>query len=262
MLLHAALRRVGAVVPASRTLVVVAEEHRRFWQTALSDLPQANVIVQPRNRGTAAGILLPLLDLLRRDPDARVLLMPADHHVEDEAVLESALQAAMRAVLGAERRLLMLCMAAYEADQEYGWIVPGTRMADGLRPVRAFIEKPGAEASRALAEAGALVNSFILAAPGTTLVAMFQATLPSLLQRFAPFLSKAPSARELCDLYDHLLTNDFSKDVLERVAESLRVLAVPPCGWSDLGTPTRLQRFFGRGRAATTPSVSTVGGQV
>ena len=67
-LLRWALRRAAAIVPWSRILVVVTEHHRRYWQQTLSDLPPQNIIVQPSNRGTAAGILLPVLDIvLHRD---------------------------------------------------------------------------------------------------------------------------------------------------------------------------------------------------
>lgn len=264
MLLHAALRRVAAVVPPSRTLVVVAEKHRGFWHGALSALPRENVVVQPRNRGTAAGILLPAAEVLRRDGEARVLLMPADHHVEDDEVLISSLQAAVAAVLGPEHRLLMLGMAAEEADHEYGWIVPGSRTGDRLRSVKAFVEKPGADVSRALADSGALVNSFILAVRGTTLMTMYDVALPDLMQAFTPAIGRPLATRELSQLYDRLPANDFSRDVLEPCADSLRVLAVPPCGWSDLGTPRRLQRFLGRGsrgRDVSMASVAAIGGQ-
>ena len=95
-LLRGALRRAAAIVRWPRILVVVAERHRRYWSQALADLPQENIIVQPRNRGTAAGILLPVLDIvLHRDRDARVLVLPADHHVGSEAVLRRGLLAAV-----------------------------------------------------------------------------------------------------------------------------------------------------------------------
>ena len=45
-------------------------------------------------------------------------------------------------------------------------------------------------------------------------------------------------------LYDALPTRDFSRDVLESMAERLAVVAVRPCGWTDIGTPDRLGRVF------------------
>jgi hypothetical protein len=60
-------------------------------------------------------------------------------------------------------------------------------------------------------------------------------------------LAGSPQAR-LRHLYDEIPTLDFSRAVLERAPGSLGVLAVPPCGWSDLGTPSRLESFLGRAR--------------
>src|SRR5262245_33382827 len=86
-LLGDALARATRVVPRKRVIVIVAEEHRPYWSTDLRGLPAENVIVQPRNRGTAPGILLPLLTVLERDPGARVAILPSDHFVEREPVL-------------------------------------------------------------------------------------------------------------------------------------------------------------------------------
>jgi len=58
------------------------------------------------------------------------------------------------------------------------------------------------------------------------------------------------------DLYARLPELDFSRHVLEGAEKSLRVVAVPPCGWSDLGTPRRvgeaLRRLEDNERADTT----------
>src|SRR5512147_1706981 len=89
-LLHDAVRRAESIAPAERICTIVAKQHSRWWEDVLKLLPERNVIVQPDNRGTGVGILLPLLRIMMRDPDARVVLLPSDHHVRDEAVLALA----------------------------------------------------------------------------------------------------------------------------------------------------------------------------
>ena len=217
-----------------------------FWRHTLADLPRENIIVQPRNRGTAAGILLPVLDIvLHRDRDARVLVLPADHHVGSEAVLRRALLAAAKAVRRPSAPLVLLGMVGEDGDREYGWILPSARPSDGLRSVLSFVEKPDGETSRELAGLGALVNSFIFASRGRTLVRLYEDALPQLLRRFVPAVLARGHDGRLRELYDEIPSHDFSRAVLERCAGSLAVLAVPPCGWSDLGTPSRLERFLG-----------------
>jgi mannose-1-phosphate guanylyltransferase len=82
-----ALQRCDAVAEPDHITVIVASGHRRWWLPLLREMPTANVIVQPSNRGTANGILLPLLHIMARDPDARIVLLPSDHYVRDERVL-------------------------------------------------------------------------------------------------------------------------------------------------------------------------------
>src|ERR1700688_4358567 len=57
-------------------------------------LPKHSVVVQPENRGTAFGIPLPLLQVLARDPNANVVLLPADHHLLNEDTMARSLRQA------------------------------------------------------------------------------------------------------------------------------------------------------------------------
>ncbi|MFN7970935.1 MAG: sugar phosphate nucleotidyltransferase [Acidobacteriota bacterium] len=255
-LLRQAVNRAASCVPLSRILVVVAAHHERFWRVALADLPRENVIVQPRNRGTAPGLLLPVLDVvLHRDGDARVIILPADHQVGSEAVVARALLDAASAVRRKNAPVVLLGMLMQDDDHgDYGWILPHARPKPGrLMGVRAFVEKPGPEASRALAAAGALVNSFILASPARRLLRLYEDALPELLLAFVPVVAARRPVGKLGELYETIPSSDFSRDILEACPGSLATLAVPPCGWSDLGTPTRLQRFLSSSAALQAP---------
>jgi mannose-1-phosphate guanylyltransferase len=94
-LLRSAIDRMAEVVERQRIIVVVAASHRRWWQRELVDIEPENILVQPVNRGTACGVLLPLAHLAARDPEARVVVAPSDHFVEDEPGYASSLQHAV-----------------------------------------------------------------------------------------------------------------------------------------------------------------------
>jgi mannose-1-phosphate guanylyltransferase len=249
-LLRNALERAGAVASARRTCVVVAESHRRWWEPALASVADENIIVQPRNRGTANGILLPLLHIERRAPGARVVLLPSDHHVDDEPVLATALRGALRSLRPASREALLLGIAPDEADPELGYIVPAKKLGRGPSSVERFVEKPPASTARQLIDAGALWNAFIVAAHASTLIGLFDARYPWIVQAMRRTVQRDQgSAGEpiaTADLYTQLADIDFSKQVLEGAESSLRVVPVPRCGWSDLGTPTRLAETLRR----------------
>jgi mannose-1-phosphate guanylyltransferase len=249
-LLGLALDRARSVVGPDRVVAVVAEQHRPWWEAELGrvpgGIPAENVVVQPDNRGTAVGVLLGLLHVVsRRGSLARVLVLPSDHAVADEETLVGHLERGLLAARQDPGRLVLLGMTPEAPDAEYGWIVP-SEAADGLaRPVVEFVEKPDAARSQRLMDRGALLNTFIFTARAATLLNLYQRVMPELLWRFLPRLSKPEAwARDvLRRLYHALRPRDFSKELLERCTEYLAVVPVPPCGWSDLGTPARLLSF-------------------
>lgn len=236
-LLGDTLARATRLVPRERQLVIVAEHHRPLWRDELAHHPPENVIVQPRNRGTSAGILLPLLALLERDPGARVLLLPSDHHVADEGVLASALRRALRTLEEAEAPVTLLGIGPDAPETGYGWILP----AGTGGSIERFVEKPDAAEAARLQARGALWNSFLLAARGTTLLRLYRRRLPRLMAELGAAFGR-PEARErrLAALYESLEPGDFSRQILQGSEPELRLEVVPPCGWTDLGTPERV----------------------
>jgi mannose-1-phosphate guanylyltransferase len=242
-LLHDALNRADAVTTPDRTCVVVSEHHRLWWQALDLKIPSENVIQQPRNRGTATGILLPLLRVLHRDPDAGLLVLPSDHFVRKEEVLAASLSAALFSVRHQPEQIVILGISPDEADPELGYIVAEEAVATNLRSVTEFVEKPSAAVARSLIERGGVWNSFIFAAHGATLLRAFEERAPDLVFEMRHIISRCePSTQQarLVELYEHAPDLDFSRDILQRSPTLLRVLTVPPCGWSDLGTPRRV----------------------
>jgi mannose-1-phosphate guanylyltransferase len=242
-MLQWALDRALGVSPLERVLAIVAREHRSFWEHELAALPRRNVVVQPRNRGTAAGILLPLLHILARDPEATVCILPADHHVEDEDTLRDALRTAVRAVANDPDRVVLLGVTPEELDTEYGWILPGPGRGDWTQRVERFVEKPGVTVAAELLLKGAVWNSFVFAGAGRTLLRIIADRLPDLVEAF-PRDGRLADDALVGELYEEIPSRDFSRDVLEGAVDRLAVFPVPPCGWSDLGTPSRLGRFL------------------
>ena len=92
-LLQEALQRAATVASMQRVGTVVAAQHRQWWTSMLGLLRPRNIFVQPHNRGTAHGILLPLLRIADLDPDATVVLLPADHHLRNEVAPVAVLPA-------------------------------------------------------------------------------------------------------------------------------------------------------------------------
>ncbi|MEE4270645.1 MAG: sugar phosphate nucleotidyltransferase [Thermoanaerobaculales bacterium] len=240
--------RATKIASPERIVTVVASQHRRWWASDPAQLPPGHVIVQPENRGTAAGILLPLLWIIRRDPEARLVILPSDHAVASETTLHQAITGAISHVPRADSKMILLGVQAEAPETGYGWIVPRQGKAGGLRTIAAFHEKPDAETTASLFAQGGLLNSFILISGGRFLRDLFKTAMPVLWHAFQPIIQAHRGDRSIeqdaSHAYGAIPMLDFSKDLLERVADTLSVYPVPACGWLDLGTPERLTSHF------------------
>lgn len=255
-LLQEAVLRAGRVVPAERVYVMVSDQHRRYWARMRWTMREANTVVQPANRGTAHGILLAVLSILARDPFARILFLPADHHVRDESALAGAVRTAVARVGNEARGLAMVGIEPEEPDPDLGYIVPGRTLANDTYAVLRFIEKPDPTRARELICAGALWNSFIFAADGPSLLGLFRHRMAGSVEAMATALAREDSVRALRELYATLPSVDFSCAVTQGSEQLMSVVAAPLCGWSDLGTPKRVGETLRRLSQVHRPSGS------
>jgi mannose-1-phosphate guanylyltransferase len=243
-LISETFQRARRVVSPDRACAVVAENHQRYWHSSLANLPSSNVIVQPKNRGTAIGVLLSVLSILELDPFARILFLPADHYVRDECALARSLREAVALLVHNPDKLILVGMEPDSADPELGYIMPGAALGDGSQLVSTYIEKPEPGLARELFAAGALWNSFIFAVSGSALLGLMRRRLGSVVKVVEATFAQQPRGRSrrntLARLYEALPSTDFSRAIIHGAEASLRVLRAPACGWNDLGTPKRL----------------------
>jgi mannose-1-phosphate guanylyltransferase len=90
---------------------------------------------------------------------------------------------------------------------------------------------------------GALWNLFILVGKVGTLLELFEESYAREVADLKAALDRetAGDGRALETLYNSIAPMDFSRDVLELQAPRLQVIPVPSCGWTDLGTPQRVE---------------------
>jgi mannose-1-phosphate guanylyltransferase len=243
-LLGATLRRARRLAPPEQIVPIVAAQHEQWWRSELTGVPSDNLIVQPENRGTAAGILLPLVWIARHDRNATVVILPSDHFVESEDTLNGVLNQAVSTVTRTEVPVVLLGVQPEGPEEGYGWIIPCPGPENCPHRVASFREKPDACTVASLLKQGALLNTFIIVADSRCLLTLFKERTPQLWGPFDQTLvGRTTGSRqraELVDLYHSIPSLDFSKDLLEEAAEKLWVYPVPSCGWTDLGTPKRL----------------------
>jgi len=250
-LLQETLRRIAPSVPHDRTLVVTTKAQEALAARQLADTPDVLQVAQPRDRGTAAGILLPLLHIWWQDPGSTVVILPSDHAIARTDLFHDGIRKARIAVERAPSMIIVGGVEAEEPNGSYGWIVPQAApdFTSGacLRRVEWFVEKPLSAEAESLFRIGGLWSTFILVAKANAILNLYRTKLPEAVEAIGnhdPRGASAASWERLTASYESLRHADFSSDLLA-TADRLAVLAWPAeLGWTDLGTPGRLIRWL------------------
>jgi mannose-1-phosphate guanylyltransferase len=245
--------RAALVTDPGRIVAVVARDHRQEIMTQLQGRTVGQVIYQPRNCETAAGVFLPLTYIHARSPDATVVIFPSDHFVHPEERFLKAVRRVAEVAQWMPDRLVLLGVRADRVEMEYGWIMPGEPLSstseDPVRKVDSFMEKPTlGEADDALRH-GALWNTFVFAARAELLWQIGTRCFPDLMLRFEQLrrvIGQPQEAEVLDTIYDDMPTYNLSTTLLQEAAESAAVIELQDVLWSDWGQPTRVAETLRR----------------
>jgi mannose-1-phosphate guanylyltransferase len=243
-LVQLSLQRALAVTAREHIVPVVTDAHRRWWEPQLMTFRRSRVVVQPSNRGTGFGVLLPLLVIAKDDPDAGVIFFPSDHFVEHEDLLAEFLRQATAPEALDSDKITLLGITPNAPDSGFGYLSAAPDSGVGMRPVHQFIEKPDEATAAELFSAGSVWSSGIFAGRISQILGLFERHIPGLNSDLNAVVKdwrdfRIPTA-ELTFLFNRHPAIDFSRDVLQKCPHDLQFLTVPPCGWNDVGTPARL----------------------
>jgi len=210
-LLRATARRAQAW---GAPIVVAAREQALAVR---AEVPDARLVLEPCARGTAAAVALAALAAA---PGELLLVMPSDHHIEDEAAFRGAV--AIAAPLAAEGWLVTFGIAPDRPETGYGYIRRGEELAAGAWRAGRFAEKPDrATAQGWLAEGGWDWNAGIFLFEREALLDALRRHAPEILAAVEGDFEAAPSA-------------SIDKAVMEKAD---KVAVVPAAmGWTDIGS--------------------------
>lgn len=126
-LLQQTLDRLRPLVPLERILVVTGREYEGLAREQLPDLPDANLVLEPVGRDTAACIGLASLYIENRDPDAVMIALPADHYIPDQVPFLKTLEFAA-SVAHSGDWLITLGIKPTRPETGYGYIKAGEKL--------------------------------------------------------------------------------------------------------------------------------------
>jgi mannose-1-phosphate guanylyltransferase len=238
------LARARRLVPSERILVLVDRAQKRHLGGSLEELPCDNVIVQPRDRGSAVDLLLASLTMLKRDPSARIVALPSHHYVHDEPALASTLLDVATPTGQTRNKVTLVGIHPEEADPELSYILPGRWFEDGTRSVNRLVDSSDKASAFEMVARGALWDSSIVAARAVVLLSVLRARMPDLVDQMEITLAHSDNldarADALAQLYARLPFVDFSRVVAKGAEPECRVIRSRRCGWSALGSPRRV----------------------
>ena len=235
---------------AHRDLVVEAVE-------ACGIAPSA-IILEPKGRNTAATAALAALIAQEIDPEADVLLAPADHLVSRADVFVATIRAAGSVL---PDRIVTFGIEPTGPETGYGYIRQGDRLADGVHAVASFKEKPELHiAQQYLDEGGYSWNSGVfMFSPGMMLEEFAIAAADI---RDGASLALARARRDGVEiLLDAEAFATVRSEAVDRaVMEHTKRAAVAPCdiGWADVGSWAEVWRLAdkdGQGNAMAGPVI-------
>jgi mannose-1-phosphate guanylyltransferase/mannose-6-phosphate isomerase len=196
-------------------------------------ITDATIIVEPAARNTAPAIALAAL---AGDPQATLLVMPADHLMTDVVAFHRAIDAALPAVEAGA--LATFGIAPSHPETGYGYIASGDAFAPGVHHVRRFVEKPPRDKAEAmLAEGGHYWNAGIFLMRADRFLAELERQQPSIAQACADAMATGRREGLLIHPGEEAFLPSPSQSVDYAVMEGAEQLVVVPVdpGWSDVG---------------------------
>jgi mannose-1-phosphate guanylyltransferase/mannose-6-phosphate isomerase len=152
-MLQATWLRIAPLASAA-PMVVANEEHRFMVAEQLRQVgcvPSA-ILLEPVGRNTAPAIAVAALQATREGADPLLLVLPSDHVIKDAAAFQAAVRQAEPAA--AQGRLVTFGIVPDAPETGYGYIRAGAALADGVRQVARFVEKPDAATARQYVASG------------------------------------------------------------------------------------------------------------
>ena len=237
--------RLQPLVPAERCYIVTNERYVAQSRDHLPAVPAENVLAEPASRNTAPAIAFAAAHIHASDPDATLIILPADHVIRNVAAFQRVLQAAVEQAQEPEA-LVTIGIEPTHPETGYGYIQYANTGRDDTPQayaVRAFAEKPDvATAERFLDSGDFLWNSGMFIWRADAILAQLERHLPDVYHAFRPVEEavRSGSTGEIRAAVGEAFhrTPKISVDygVMERAAAGGHVHVVPGSfGWSDVG---------------------------
>ena len=243
-----AVDRIASLFQPEDIFVVTGEEHLESLLLQAPELPRANFLLEPVGQGTAPAIGLGAVHLRRRDPQAVMVVLTADHFIRDVERFRRVLTAA--AQVAEKGHLVTLGITPSFPSTAFGYIQQGEQLyeVDGFAVFRAlrFTEKPSPETAFQMVESGLYTwNSGMFIWRVDRIMEEFARQMPDLydvLMQIDAVLGTPAYEPTLRRLWPELSPQSIDYGVMEGARD---VVVIPvDIGWSDVGNWSSMREIL------------------
>lgn len=240
VLIQETVDRFRPLLPPENIWIVTNKRYQEQITALVPDVPQHQIIGEPYPLGTTLAIALAMIKVVRRNPEATVVVAWSDSYIAEEENFRTAVKVSARAVNIAEGVIIGV-NPTYPATG-YGYIQMGEQIWD-LEPDRVFwierfIEKPDLATAKRFAQRwDYLWNPGISVWKAERFLNLLERLCPQewlALQRIIPYLDTHREEEVLAEALAEVPKIPIDYAIYEK-AERLAVVPAD-LGWSDIGT--------------------------
>jgi mannose-1-phosphate guanylyltransferase len=247
--------RLEGLVSLENIIIVTNKHGKSLVQKQLPQIPKKNILVEPAGRNTAPCIALATAFIKKRNPNAVVCTLPADHLIQNEELFRQTLRAAVEV---AERTNALVTIGIkpdrpetgygyIQAEQDHQEITTSIKVRFGINAhkVRTFAEKPDYDTAKGfLASGDFLWNSGVFVWRAESLSREMQRCIPQLYMDMQVIMDAVGTRKEKKTIesvysWTHPISIDYA--VMEK-AEQVYVLE-GAFDWSDAGSWDEIMKF-------------------
>ncbi len=243
MIQETAVRLSGE--PFAASVIICGKGHFEIADAQLSALnlnPQA-IVLEPMARNTAAVAAVAALAGQHADPEALVLLVPADHVITKPDAFRAAI---LKAADTAHERIVTFGIRPTHPETGFGYIEHGAELGDGIFEIKRFLEKPNLETATEYVKGGHHDwNAGIFLFSPKVMLEELNLYAPEVAAAAADAWQKATREGVSVTLDPQAFAQAPSVSVDYAVMEKTHRSAVLPCeiGWADVGGFAELWRL-------------------
>lgn len=238
-LLQQTFSRISKFIPEENILILTNARYKSLVLEQLPVLKEEQLVLEPAMRNTAPCILLAALKIRNWNKNAKMLVAPSDHWIEDEDAFAKDVASCFKAI-GTSNKLVTLGIKPTFPNTGYGYIEVGDIIAaeTGLHQVHQFREKPDYKTAKDfISQGNFLWNAGIFAWSVAGIVNAFEAHLPEMVSVFKAGEIAFNTEKEVDFIANHYekaenISIDFG--ILEK-SDAVYVIKAN-FDWNDLGT--------------------------